>query len=65
MKSFLELQSTIPTFNVICEASTCSDYKVKFEFSVTAVNEKLADEKTEIILKELNLKNVTKSFKRV
>lgn len=65
MKSFLELQNTIPTYNVICEALTCSDYKVRFEFSVTAVNEKLADEKVDAIVKELNLKNITKSLRKI
>jgi hypothetical protein len=64
MKSFLELQSTIPTFQVICEADTHSEYKVTFEFQVQAINEKVASEKADVIVNELNLKNIKKSLKR-
>ncbi len=65
MKTFLQLQSTIPTYSVICEALTVADCKIVFEFKVEALNEKSADEKAEQVIKDLNLKNVVKQYKKL
>ena len=62
MRSFLELQGSIPFYKVICEGETSSNCKVKLEFRIEALNENVANEKSDTIAKELNLKNINKSL---
>lgn len=65
MKNFSELQSTVPTYQVICEADTHSDCKIKFQFNVKALNEVIAIEKANDVVKDLNLKNISTKFVKI
>lgn len=64
MKSFSNIQNATPTFTIICEGRTLSEYSVKFEFAIKALNETAANEQADAVIKELNLKDSSKTVKR-
>lgn len=64
MKTFSQFQQQTPTYRVTCEAITSHDCNIVFEFKVEAINEKVATQKAEQVISDLNLKSVTKKMIR-